>query len=291
MVKEVYNPKAVIPHAASLHQACAHCAIFPTAASRRSLGRISVPVWPDTLSGRLPVVALVGHHPTNKLIGRGPIPHRKSFPPQPMQAVVLSGIRPSFPSLSRSAGQITHVLLTRSPLEYPRKGLSVRLACVKHAASVRPEPESNSPNKNFSHPQAQAEFESEQSDLTKRHQKTGITKKPRSDTGSQSAAKKTTTKTKTPNTLLSSQSTPHRPRNKTHGSWPLTRCADDERTSPKWNFPLGHRRALRAGRVAATRLSYATGNLESNKLLDGVFRAASRSVDAFDPGDISLTAA
>ena len=119
MVKEVYNPKAVIPHAASLHQACAHCAIFPTAASRRSLGRISVPVWPDTLSGRLPVVALVGHHPTNKLIGRGPIPHRKSFPPQDMHPMVLSGIRPSFPSLSRSAGQITHVLLTRSPLSLP----------------------------------------------------------------------------------------------------------------------------------------------------------------------------
>ena len=146
--KEVYNPKAVIPHAASLHQACAHCAIFPTAASRRSLGRISVPVWPVTLSGRLPVVALVGHHPTNKLIGRGPIPHRKSFPPPSMQTMVLSGIRPSFPSLSRSAGQITHVLLTRSPLVYPRKGLTVRLACVKHAASVRPEPGSNSPMKN-----------------------------------------------------------------------------------------------------------------------------------------------
>ena len=120
LLKEVYNPKAVIPHAASLHQACAHCAIFPTAASRRSLGRISVPVWPDTLSGRLPVVALVGHHPTNKLIGRGPIPHRKNFPPQSMQTMVLSGIRPSFPSLSRSAGQITHVLLTRSPLIHPK---------------------------------------------------------------------------------------------------------------------------------------------------------------------------
>ena len=119
MLKEVYNPKAVIPHAASLHQACAHCAIFPTAASRRSLGRISVPVWPDTLSGRLPVDALVGHYPTNKLIGRGPIPHRKSFPPQTMRSVVLSGIRPSFPGLSQSAGQITHVLLTRSPLEHP----------------------------------------------------------------------------------------------------------------------------------------------------------------------------
>ena len=80
LAKEVYNPKAVIPHAASLHQACAHCAIFPTAASRRSLGRVSVPVWPVTLSGRLPVVALVGHYPTNKLIGRELILHRKNFP-------------------------------------------------------------------------------------------------------------------------------------------------------------------------------------------------------------------
>ena len=75
--KGVYNPKAVILHAASLRQAFAHCAISPTAASRRSLGRISVPMWPVTLSGRLPVEALVGHHPTNKLIGRGPIPHQK----------------------------------------------------------------------------------------------------------------------------------------------------------------------------------------------------------------------
>lgn len=119
VLKEVYNPKAVIPHAASLHQACAHCAIFPTAASRRSLGRVSVPVWPVALSGRLPVVALVGRYPTNKLIGRGPILHRKTFPPRNMHPEVLSGIRPSFPGLSRSAGQITHVLLTRSPLIHP----------------------------------------------------------------------------------------------------------------------------------------------------------------------------
>ena len=83
MLKEVYNPKAVIPHAALLDQASAHCPIFPTAASRRSLGRVSVPVWPVTLSGRLPVEALVGHYPTNKLIGREHIPHRKNFPPTP----------------------------------------------------------------------------------------------------------------------------------------------------------------------------------------------------------------
>ena len=74
-VKEVYNPKAVIPHAALLDQASAHCPIFPTAASRRSLGRVSVPVWPVTLSGRLPVKAMVGHYPTIKLIGREHIPH------------------------------------------------------------------------------------------------------------------------------------------------------------------------------------------------------------------------
>src|SRR5699024_5371971 len=87
--KEVYNPKAVLPHAASLRQASAHCAKFPTAASRRSLGRVSVPVWPITLSGRLPVVALVGPYPTNKLIGRGhTLHHIKRFPHTTMRCHV-----------------------------------------------------------------------------------------------------------------------------------------------------------------------------------------------------------
>ena len=61
----VYNPKAFIPHAASLRQSCDHCAIFPTAASRRSLGRISVPMWLAILSDQLRVVALVGRYPAN----------------------------------------------------------------------------------------------------------------------------------------------------------------------------------------------------------------------------------
>ncbi|GAA1902306.1 hypothetical protein GCM10009736_81890 [Actinomadura bangladeshensis] len=41
------------------------------------------------------------------------------------------------------------MLLTRSPLtsEEQAPRLSARLACVKHAASVRPEPGSNSPLK------------------------------------------------------------------------------------------------------------------------------------------------
>ncbi len=68
---ELYNPKAFIAHAASHRQACAHCERFSTAASRRSLGSVSVPVWLTILSDQLPVVALVGHYPTNKLIGNG----------------------------------------------------------------------------------------------------------------------------------------------------------------------------------------------------------------------------
>jgi hypothetical protein len=62
---ELYIPKDFIIHAALLGQACAHCPKFLTAASRRSLARVSVPVWPTTLSGRLPIVALVGHYPAN----------------------------------------------------------------------------------------------------------------------------------------------------------------------------------------------------------------------------------
>ena len=70
LLKEVYNPKAFFLHAALLGQAFAHCPIFPTAASRRSLGRISVPMWPFNLSVRLLIVALVGRYPANQLIRR-----------------------------------------------------------------------------------------------------------------------------------------------------------------------------------------------------------------------------
>ena len=62
---ELYDPKAFITHAAWLGQAFAHCPIFPTAASRRSLGRVAVPVWLIILSDQLPVLALVSRYLTN----------------------------------------------------------------------------------------------------------------------------------------------------------------------------------------------------------------------------------
>ncbi len=102
-----YTPRCFITHAALLRQTCVHCAIFPTAASRRSLGRISVPVWPIALSGRLSIAALVSRYLTNKLMERGPIPKRQVAPPLTTgrcHLVVLSGIRPPFEGLSRIQG-------------------------------------------------------------------------------------------------------------------------------------------------------------------------------------------
>ncbi len=64
-LKVLYNPKAFFTHAAWLHQGFPHCAIFPTAASRRSLGRVSVPVWLIFLSEQLEIVALVSPYLTN----------------------------------------------------------------------------------------------------------------------------------------------------------------------------------------------------------------------------------
>ncbi len=63
-LKAVYTPKGFLPHAASLPQAFAHWGIFLTAASRRSLGRVSVPVWLAVLSDQLRIVAKVGFYPT-----------------------------------------------------------------------------------------------------------------------------------------------------------------------------------------------------------------------------------
>src|ERR1700679_4049341 len=60
-------------------KAFVHCARFPPAASRRSLDRVSVPVWLIVLSDQLSVVALVGRYPANKLMDREPLPKRKNI--------------------------------------------------------------------------------------------------------------------------------------------------------------------------------------------------------------------
>ena len=143
----VYTPKRVFPHAALLRQACAHCGKFLAAASRRSRGRVSVPVWLIVLSDQLPIIATVGRDPTVQLIGRRLLPRRVApFLTLPTRSLSPYGITLRFRRLAPASGQIAHVFLTRPPRDRP-EGRPVRLACIRHAASVDPEPGSNSPPK------------------------------------------------------------------------------------------------------------------------------------------------
>ena len=149
--KAVYTPRGVVPHAALLGQACAHCRKSLAAATRRCGGRVSVPLWLIVLSDQLPMIALVGRHPANQLIGRNPLPrHPKVFLPRPTARgvyAVLTAVSRRYPppkgrSVTRSA-PVRH---------YPHpKARAVRLACVRHAASVDPEPGSNSPPNTHPH--------------------------------------------------------------------------------------------------------------------------------------------
>ncbi len=110
--------------------------------------------------------SIVGGHPlrspTRHRLGR-PLPYQLAdgtqVPPKttPKGAFHLTllirqitwGISSPFELVSPVSGQVTNALLTRSPLTLPRRRVPVRLACIRHAASVHPEPGSNSPQKMF----------------------------------------------------------------------------------------------------------------------------------------------
>jgi hypothetical protein len=102
-VKGVYNPKALILHAALRRQTFVHCVRFPVAATRRCMGRVSVPFCPFPLSGRVPVIGLVGHYPTNSLMGDRLI-HRRAV--KRFYLSMSSGISSSFDEVFRAIGEI-----------------------------------------------------------------------------------------------------------------------------------------------------------------------------------------
>ena len=124
----------------SLDQAFAHCPIFLTAASRRSLDRVSVPVWLIILSNQLLIVALVSRYLTNKLIRRELLSRRINpfhyiwLQAYGALAVISNCCSPPRGKFSR----VTHPSATKA------WKASVQLACVRHTASVHPEPGSNS---------------------------------------------------------------------------------------------------------------------------------------------------
>ena len=98
--KKFTTHRAVVLHAGWLDQALTHCPIFLTAASRRSLVRVSVPVWGITLSGPLKIIDLVSRYLTNYLILRVPISINRIFQYQMMPLNILWGINLPFERLS-----------------------------------------------------------------------------------------------------------------------------------------------------------------------------------------------
>ena len=110
------------------------------------MGRVSVPLWGAFLSEPLPIVALVGRYPANKLIGREPIRRRRNFQYNAMKHRIPSGISRRFHRLSPGNGHVAHALRTLPPVaaRILLSRAAPRLACVKPVASVHPEPGSNS---------------------------------------------------------------------------------------------------------------------------------------------------
>src|SRR5688572_31385746 len=95
------HPEGLLLHAASLRHTFVHCGRFVTAAPRRSLGSVSVPMWPANLSVRLRVVALVSRYLTNKLIRYRPLLLRIApLSTSGCPVVVSSGITCPFGQLS-----------------------------------------------------------------------------------------------------------------------------------------------------------------------------------------------
>ena len=135
------------------------------------MDRFSVPLWPADLSVRLPIVAPVGLYPTALLIGRELIYEQVFLPfdTYTMRYIYFMRAYRTFPSaipLSQpDSSRVTHpsatMLVVRRQLllfstcdayhrflfptnNYCLTTNTVRLECVMHAASVHPEPGSNS---------------------------------------------------------------------------------------------------------------------------------------------------
>ena len=142
-IKAVYVPKDFFLHAASLDQAFAHCRRFSTAATRRCMAHVAVPLVGVALSRPLAVIALVGFYPANKLIARRLFPQRLS-PLLSRDHWVLVRLSADY---SHLWGRYLRITTTSATTERHCWRSAVRLACLIHAASVHPELGSNSLNK------------------------------------------------------------------------------------------------------------------------------------------------
>ncbi len=98
------------------YHAFAHCKVFVTAAPRGVRVCVSVPFSGQPLSRPLPIAGLVGHYPTNSLIGRRLIHRLCISRKNPSRRIPISSFSLSFPRLSSTGGQIIDVLLSITPV-------------------------------------------------------------------------------------------------------------------------------------------------------------------------------
>ena len=128
-IERALQPKGLLHSRGVAASGFLHCAIFPTAASRRSLDRVSVPVWLIILSDQLPIVGLVSHYLTNNLMGHGPIPSDSLQEEAIFNLARPSGISHRFQWLFPTKW---YVPMHYSPVRHsthPRRGLS-RSTCM-----------------------------------------------------------------------------------------------------------------------------------------------------------------
>ena len=110
-------------------------------------------MWLVVLSDQLPIYALVGRYPTNKLIGRSPIPLRRqdrlwNGVINSAQYRVLATLSGSYlrqeGKLATCYSPVRRSVTGRQTPKGNQSGSIARLACVKRTASVHPELGSNS---------------------------------------------------------------------------------------------------------------------------------------------------
>ena len=86
-----------------------------------------MPLWLANLSAQLPVEALVGHYPTNKLMGREPLLQRAVMP---FHLTILCGISSAFAELFPTRG---YVLTCYSPVRHSPDLIGGRSTCMPKA--------------------------------------------------------------------------------------------------------------------------------------------------------------
>ena len=103
-------------HSGSPYRTFVHCKGFAPAAPRRARASISVPFSRLPLSRPLPIDGLVGHYPTNDLIGRRPIFWPYVSEKYHSRKNLIFGFTLSFPKLFRTKRKVIDVLLSILPV-------------------------------------------------------------------------------------------------------------------------------------------------------------------------------